>query len=115
MKHRAALAPAILAAAALAAGGSASARAGTNVDLTIKTVSETKSQYKGKIKSDDPNCVADRLIKVKSRQTRLVKTRSDEDGKFDEIGKRPESGDPLKLKVVAKDDCDALIETGTAE
>ena len=115
MNHRAGLALATLATVALTAGGSAFGRAGTNIDLTIKTVSETKSQYKGKIKSDDPNCVSDRLIKVKSRQTRLVKTRSDDNGRFDEIGKRPESGDPLKLKVVAKDDCDALIETGTAE
>ena len=115
MSHRAALALATLATVGLTAGGSAFGRAGTNIDLTIKTISETRAQYKGKIRSDNPDCLSGRLIKVKSRQTRLVKTRSDDEGRFDEIGRRPESGDPLKLKVVAKGDCDALIETGTAE
>ena len=114
MKHRATLALAALAAVALTAAGSAFG-AGTKIDLTIKTVSETKSQYKGRITSENPDCVANRLIRVKSRHMRLVKTHSDEDGKFDEVGKRPESGDPLKLKVPAKGDCDALLETATAQ
>ena len=115
MKQRAALVLATLAAVALTAAGAAFGRAGTQIDLNIKPISETKARYKGRIKSDDPNCVADRLIKVKSKHTRLVKTRSDDDGMFEENGKRPQSGAPLKLKVRAKDECDALIEETTAD
>ena len=106
---------AVLATVSLIAAAVAVGHAGTRIDLNIKPLSETKAEYKGQIKSDDPNCVADRLIKVKSHHTRLVKTRSDADGRFDENGKRPESGDPLKLKVPAKDECDALIEHATAD
>lgn len=112
MKQRAALALSAL--ATLAMGTAAQGAVGTQVDLTIKPVSETKARYKGTIKSEEPDCVADRLIKVKSKTTRLVKTRSDGDGKFDELGKRPESGAPIKLKVVEKGDCEALIDEDEA-
>ena len=115
MKQRAVLALAVLATAALTAAGAASGRASTTIDLNIKPVSETKARYKGRIESDLPNCIADRLIKVKSNSTRLVKTRSDEAGKFEENGKSPESGDPLKLKVPATDECAVLIERTTAQ
>jgi hypothetical protein len=114
MRQRASLVLAVLATAGLGTAGVAFGE-DTKIDLTIKTVSETKSQYKGELKSDIPACVADRLIKVKSRDNRLVKTRSDDDGKFNENGKRPKSGAPLKLKVVETDECREIIKTGTAE
>ena len=119
MKQRATLAATALAVAGLAAAGAAYGGKGTQIDLTIKPISETKAQYKGRITSESPECIADRLIKVKSRQSRLVKTRTDEKGKFDEDGKRPKSGAPLKLKVTEEETeegliCDALIERDTA-
>jgi hypothetical protein len=114
MKQRASLAATALAVAALAAAGSAYA-AGTKVDLTIKPISETKAQFKGRITAENPECISDRVIKVKSRHSRLVKTRTNGEGKFDEDGKRPESGAPLKLKVKEKGlECEALIEHDTA-
>jgi hypothetical protein len=113
---RSALLGAAVAALTIAIGAGSAFGAGTNVDLTIKSVSATKAEYKGRIESDNPDCVEGRLIKVSSRGTRLVKTRSDDAGRFSEVGKRPESGAPLKLKVVAKgDECEQLIETTHAQ
>ncbi len=114
MKQRASLVLVVLATAALTTAGVAFGE-DTKIDLTIKTVSTTKSQYKGELTSETPACVADRLIKVKSRDTRLVKTYSDGDGKFKENGKRPKSGAPLKLKVVETDECGVIVERSTAE
>jgi hypothetical protein len=47
---------------------------------------------------------------------RRVESDDSATGKFDEVGKRPDAGASLKLKVPAKgDDCEALVEHAQAE
>ena len=114
-KQRAPLALAAIAALGLAAAGGAYAAFPTEVELTVKPLSEEKAQYKGRIKSDSPYCEKRRILKVTSQDRKLVKLKSDADGKFDKVGERAAPGRKLHLLVKAKgEDCEELRQSGTA-
>jgi hypothetical protein len=100
--------------AALVVAGPVSGARVDKIHVEIKTLANGKSKYRGEIKSDTPECVSKRTVKVSSKHARLVKTKTDNDGKFSAIGKSPEKGDKLTVKVPPKGDCPKLIGESTA-
>jgi hypothetical protein len=85
------------------------------IQVNIKSLDNGKAEYKGKIRSDIPECVENRIVKVYDKDSRLVKTETDSDGKFLAVGKQLRSGRKLTVKVPAEGDCPKMIGTGTAE
>jgi hypothetical protein len=100
---------ALLVAGPAGAGGSAD-----QIHVNIKTLANGKSRYKGRITSQFPECEAHRTVKVTSHDSRLVKTRTDSDGKFSEVGKTPRKGSKVTVTVPPKGTCPKLVGTSTA-
>jgi hypothetical protein len=84
------------------------------IHVEIKTLANDKSKFSGRITSALPECVDGRTVRVSSKQARLVKTKTDSDGRFSAVGKSPEKGDKLTVKVPPKGDCPKLIGESTA-
>jgi outer membrane murein-binding lipoprotein Lpp len=99
--------------ALLVAGPVSGARV-DKVHVEIKTLANGKSKYTGEIKSAVPECVSGRTVRVSSKNSRLVKTKTDNKGKFSAVGKSPEKGDKLTVKVPPKGECPKLIGESTA-
>jgi hypothetical protein len=99
---------------ALVAAGPASGHRVDKIHVEIKTLENGKSKYKGRITSDVPECVSGRTVRVSSKDARLVKTRTDGKGRFNAVGKSPEKGDKLTVKVPPKGDCPKLIGESSA-
>ena len=99
---------------ALIVAGPVSGARVDKVHVEIKTLANGKSKYSGEITSAVPECVSKRIVRVSSKQSRLVKTKTDNDGKFSAVGKTPEKGDKLTVKVPPKGDCPKLIGESTA-
>lgn len=119
MRKRATGAVALAIAAALMLGLASVASAGLERDeVNIKfkpTLDKTKLIYKGKVSSDNPDCVGHRVISFKVKDKRLAKTRTDDRGKFKVKGKRPKSGTKIAVKVKPRgEDCPRLAGKGVA-
>jgi hypothetical protein len=116
VKSSTVLLSAIALVAALGLAAPAMART-DRIHVDIKTLpnSDGKARYSGDIDSDISSCVSGRTVKVYAKQSRLVKTRSDSEGKFSAIGKAAAKGDKLTVKVRPKGDCPKLVGTGEAE
>jgi hypothetical protein len=99
---------------ALVAAGPVSGHRVDKIHVDIKTLDNGKSKYKGQITSDISECVRGRTVRVSSKHARLVKTKTDSKGKFSAVGKSPEKGDKLTVKVPPKGDCPKLIGESTA-
>jgi hypothetical protein len=96
------------------AGPAIGARA-DRIEVDIKTFPNGEARYSGDIDSDDPACEAGRTVKVYVKKARVVKTKTDSEGKFSEFGRAAEKGDKLTVKVPRKGDCTKLVGTGEAE
>ena len=92
-----------------AAGGSAD-----QIRVNIRSLDNGKSKYRGKITSASEQCVEHRTVKVISRGSRLVKTRTDSAGKFLAVGKTPIKGSKVTVIVPAKGTCAKLVGTARA-
>lgn len=115
MNSKAGRAAALTAVVALVGAGAAFARAEDEVTLKVKPLNNGKTQYKGKVKSENPDCVEGRKVKVSSPDQILMRTKTDDDGKFDETAKTAKKGTKLTLKVAPKgDECAKLVGTGRA-
>lgn len=115
MNSKAGKAAALTVAIAMIGAGAAFARAEDEVKLKIKPLENGKTQYKGKVVSDDQDCVERRKVKVSSSDQILMRTKTDGDGKYNETAKTAKTGTKLTLKVAPKgDDCPKLIGTGRA-
>jgi hypothetical protein len=99
---------------ALVLAGPVSGARVDKVHVEIKALDNGKSKYKGEITSAIPECVSGRTVRVSSKDSRLVKTKTDGDGKFSAVGKTPEKGDKLTVKVPPKGTCPKLIGESTA-
>ena len=102
---------------ALAFAGAASAGlASEESNIKFKPTSNpAKLVYKGKIKSDNADCVEGRIISFKANGKRLAKTETRASGKFKVKGKRPESGTKIAIKVKPKGgECPKLTGSGIA-
>jgi hypothetical protein len=99
---------------ALVVAGPASARA-DRIEVEIKTFPSGKARYSGEISSDTEACESGRTVKVYAKKARVVKTRTDSEGEFSEVGRAAEKGDKLTVKVPREGDCQKLVGTGEAE
>jgi hypothetical protein len=84
------------------------------IHVEIKSLANGKSKYKGEITSATSSCVSGRTVRVSTKHSRLVKTRTDGDGEFNAIGKSPQKGDKLTVKVPPQGGCPKLIGESTA-
>jgi hypothetical protein len=99
---------------ALFAAGPAAAGSTDQVRVNIRSLANGKSQYRGKVTSAAQECVEHRTVKVISRGSRLVKTKTDSAGKFLAIGKTPVKGSKVSLIVPAEGTCPKLVGTSRA-
>jgi hypothetical protein len=100
---------------ALGAGASALAAVGGDATIKVKTLENGKSRYFGKVRSDDPRCEPHRKVKVTAGDSILVRTRTDDHGKFDAVGKSATPDRKLHVKVAPKGElCLKLLGTGRA-
>jgi hypothetical protein len=100
--------------AALFAAGPAAGASTDQVRVKIRSLDNSKSQYRGKVTSATQDCVEHRTVKVVSRGSRLVKTETDSAGKFLAIGKTPAKGSKVTLIVRAEGACPKLVGTARA-
>ena len=114
MKSSTAFASVLALLVALVVAGPVSGHRVDKIHVNIKTLDNGKSKYKGRITSDIPECVDGRTVRVSSKHARLVKTKTNGKGKFSAVGKSPEKGDKLTVKVPPKGDCPKLIGQSTA-
>ena len=115
MKSSAVLLSALAMLVALVVAGPAVGARVDRIHVDIKTFPNGKARYSGDIESANPDCASGRTVKVYVKNHRLVKTKTDSDGKFSEVGKAAEKGDKLTVKVPPKGTCSKLIGTGEAE
>jgi hypothetical protein len=99
---------------ALVVAGPVSGARVDKVHVEIKALANGKSKYSGRITSSIPECGSKRTVRVSSKDSRLVKTKTNHDGKFSAVGKTPEKGEKLTVKVPPKGDCPKLIGESTA-
>jgi len=115
VKSSAAFVSVIAVIVAVFATGPASAGASTDqIHVGIKALANGKSKYKGRITSQFPECEAHRTVKVTSHDSRLVKTKTDSDGKFNAVGKTPVKGSKVTVTVPPKGTCPKLVGTSRA-
>jgi hypothetical protein len=84
------------------------------IHVGIKELANGKSRYTGRIISQFHDCVERRTVKVTSRDSRLVKTKTDSDGKFNAVGKTPVKGSKVTVTVPPKGTCPKLVGTTRA-
>jgi hypothetical protein len=88
------------------AGSAAAGLVGDEVTIKFKPISDpAKMIYKGKVRSENPDCVEDRIVSFKAKGKRLAKAATDDRGKFNVKGKRPKSGTVIKIKVKPTGEC----------
>lgn len=117
MKNKASVALALCAVLSLALIGSASAGVSTPATVKIRftPVSDTKLRYSGRIKAENPDCARNRRISFRAGGKLLAKARTDSEGKFSKLGKRPRSGATIKIRVKRKSrECPKLVGDGKA-
>jgi hypothetical protein len=100
---------------ALAVAGPAIGAGADRIEVEIKTLQNGKARYWGDIDSDASGCESGRTVKIYAKKARVVKTKTDSDGEFSEIGRAAEKGDKLTVKVPGEGDCHKLAGTGEAE
>ena len=114
MKSSAAFVSLVTILGALFAAGPAAGASADQVRVNIRSLDNGKSQYRGKVTSATQACVEHRTVKVISRGSRLVKTKTDSAGKFLAIGKTPVKGAKVTLIVPAEGTCPKLVGTARA-
>jgi hypothetical protein len=95
--------------AVLVAAGPVSGHRVDKIHVDIKTLANGKSRYSGEITSAIADCESHRTVRVSSKNSRLVKTKTDAKGEFSAVGKSPEKEDKLTVKVPPKGECPKLI------
>jgi hypothetical protein len=100
---------------ALAVSGPAIGARGDRIHVDVKAFANGTARYSGDIDSANPACEARRTVKVYAYQSRVMKTRTDSQGKFSKLGRAAEKGDKLTVKVPSKGECAKLIGTGEAK